>query len=151
VTTGTSLFPATIQLSTLNGTNGFRIPGAAANDQAGYSVSDAGDVNGDGIDDFIVGAIYADVSGINSGAAYVVFGKTGGFGTNLNLSTLNGADGFRISGEERLDAAGCSVSAAGDVNGDGYDDLLVGAYYVSTSTWCSARPAGTRRTSTFPL
>jgi len=94
VTTGTSLFPATIQLSTLNGTNGFRIPGAAASDQAGYSVSDAGDVNGDGIDDFIVGATGADVSGINSGAAYVVFGKTGGFGTNLNLSTLNGTTGF---------------------------------------------------------
>jgi len=132
VTTGTSLFPATIQLSTLNGTNGFRIPGAAA-DQAGYSVSDAGDVNGDGIDDFIVGATGADVSGINSGAAYVVFGKTGGFGTNLNLSTLNGTTGFRISGEEKGDFAGFSVSAAGDVNNDGYDDLLVGATGVSTN------------------
>ena len=133
VTTGTSLFPATIQLSTLNGTNGFRIPGAAANDQAGYSVSHAGDVNGDGIDDFIVGVIYADVSGTNSGAAYVVFGKTGGFGTNLNLSTLNGTTGFRISGEEKGDFAGLSVSAAGDVNNDGYDDLLVGATGVSTN------------------
>ena len=133
VTTGTSLFPATIQLSTLNGTNGFRIPGAAANDQAGYSVSHAGDVNGDGIDDFIVGAPSADVSGTNSGAAYVVFGRTGGFGTNLNLSTLNGTTGFRISGEERGDFAGLSVSAAGDVNNDGYDDLLVGATGVSTN------------------
>ncbi len=133
VTTGTSLFPATIQLSSLNGTNGFRIPGAAAGDLSGYSVSDAGDVNGDGIDDFIVGAVYVDASGTNSGAAYVVFGKTGGFGTNLNLSTLNGTTGFRISGEERGDFAGLSVSAAGDVNNDGYDDLLVGATGVSTN------------------
>ncbi|MFN9141812.1 MAG: immunoglobulin domain-containing protein, partial [Betaproteobacteria bacterium] len=134
VTTGTSLFPATIQLSSLNGTNGFRIPGAAANDQAGYSVSHAGDVNGDGIGDFIVGALAADVNDTNSGAAYVVFGKQGGFGANLNLSTLNGTTGFRISGEAWVNYAGCSVSAAGDVNGDGYDDLLVGAYGVSTST-----------------
>ena len=75
VTTGTSLFPATIQLSTLTGANGFRITGGAAGDSAGLSVSAAGDVNGDGIDDLIVGASSADVNGSNSGAAYVIYGK----------------------------------------------------------------------------
>ncbi|MCA3562363.1 MAG: FG-GAP repeat protein, partial [Aestuariivirga sp.] len=128
-----SPFGPTLNLSTLSAANGFRITGVAAGDSAGWSVSDAGDVNGDGIDDFIVGAPGADVNGLGSGVAYVVFGKTGGFGTNLNLSTLNGTTGFRISGEEKGDVAGASVSAAGDVNGDGYDDLLVGASGVSTN------------------
>lgn len=53
----------TINLASLNGLSGFRIDGVAAGDFAGYSVSDAGDVNGDGIDDLIVGAFRADPGG----------------------------------------------------------------------------------------
>jgi len=121
-------FGATLDLSTLNGTTGFQISGAAEGDLAGTSVSSAGDVNGDGFDDLIVGAYGADPNGTNSGAAYVVFGKAGGFGATLDLSTLNGTTGFQISGAAAGDYAGWSVSSAGDVNGDGFDDLIVGAY-----------------------
>ena len=73
-----SVFPANIDLSSLNGSNGFRLSGAAPYDITGRSVASAGDVNGDGFDDVIVGAPYADPNGTNSGASYVVFGKAGG-------------------------------------------------------------------------
>jgi len=75
----------TLNLSTLNGINGFRINGIAADDGSGYSVSSAGDVNGDGIDDLIIGASGADPNGSSSGQSYVVFGNRSGFGTVLNL------------------------------------------------------------------
>jgi hypothetical protein len=121
-------FAATLNLSTLNGTNGFRLDGVAAGDRSGVSVSSAGDVNGDGFDDLIVGADLADPNGSTSGSSYVVFGKSGGFAPTLNLSTLNGTNGFRLDGAAAYDASGWSVSSAGDVNGDGFDDLIVGAY-----------------------
>ncbi len=93
----------------------------------GVSVSGAGDVNGDGFADLIVGATGADPNGARSGASYVLFGKASDFAANVNLSTLNVKDGFQISGEATYDLSGNSVSSAGDVNGDGFDDLIVGA------------------------
>jgi Ca2+-binding RTX toxin-like protein len=124
-------FVANLNLSTLNGTNGFKINGQAAYDFAGRSVASAGDVNGDGLDDLIIGASSADPNTrLNSGATYVVFGKTDGFAANLNLSTLNGTDGFRMNGEAVADYSGRSVAAAGDINGDGFDDLIVGADFA---------------------
>jgi Ca2+-binding RTX toxin-like protein len=68
-------FGAGLDLSTLDGSNGFAINGIAAYDQSGFSVSSAGDVNGDGFDDLIIGARYADPNGISSGQSYVVFGQ----------------------------------------------------------------------------
>jgi hypothetical protein len=121
-------FAADLNLSTLNGSNGFAINGIAANDQSGFSVSSAGDVNGDGIDDLIIGAKGADLNGINyAGQSYVVFGSNSGFGAGLNLSTLDGSNGFAINGIAFFDQSGYSVSSAGDVNGDGIDDLIIGA------------------------
>src|SRR4030095_11814405 len=72
-------FPSVIDLSTLSAADGFVIQGDLAGDQAGRSVSNAGDVNGDGLDDIIIGARYADPNGDRSGEAYVLFGSTAGF------------------------------------------------------------------------
>lgn len=124
-------FGATLDLGALTASSGFVITGAAAGDYAGWSVSSAGDLNGDGIDDMVVGALYADAGGReNAGQAYVVFGRAGGFGSTLDLSSLNGANGFAISGTAALNLTGHTVSSAGDINGDGIDDLLVGALYA---------------------
>ena len=120
-------FAASLALSSLDGSNGFRLDGVAVNDLSGFSVSSAGDVNGDGIDDIIVGAFGADPNGGNSGSSYVVFGSDQGFAASLALSSLDGSNGFRLDGVAAVDQSGISVSSAGDVNGDGIDDLIVGA------------------------
>ena len=70
------MFGPTFNLSTLNGSNGFAINGIAVSDYSGYSVSSAGDVNGDGFDDLIIGAPGVSPNGISSaGQSYVVFGQ----------------------------------------------------------------------------
>ena len=103
------------------------INGVSANEVSGISVSAAGDVNGDGFDDLIVGAYRDDPNGEGSGASFVVFGKTNG--TKVELSDVEaGIGGFVINGVSAFDYSGRSVSSAGDVNGDGFDDLIVGAY-----------------------
>ena len=124
----TTEFSSPLALSSLDGTNGFMLDGETAYDNAGFSVSAAGDINGDGVDDLTVGAPYAELIGSLSGRSYVVFGKTTGFNSPLALSSLDGSNGFMLDGEAAGDQSGRSVSAAGDINGDGIDDLIVGAY-----------------------
>ena len=110
---------------------GFAMVGAENGDRAGVSVSDAGDVNGDGIDDIIVGAPRGTLGGSNAGRAYVVFGSEGAadFG-NVDLASLAEPAGFLIRGG-LSDHVGTGVSSAGDFNGDGFDDLIVGAPFDS--------------------
>ena len=117
-----------VELSIIDNDNnrgGFVINGADAGDQSGFSVSGAGDVNGDGLDDLIIGAFRADPNGTDSGASYVVFGKTDGVAVQLNDIADNA--GFVINGVDGFDNSGISVSGAGDINGDGLDDLIIGA------------------------
>ncbi|MCB0728583.1 MAG: FG-GAP repeat protein [Ignavibacteriae bacterium] len=91
--------------------------GYAAGDQFGYSVSSAGDVNGDGFSDVIIGALFNNGSGIDAGRAYMFYG---GISMNYVADVI-------LSGEAAGDQFGVSVSSAGDVNGDGYSDVIVGA------------------------
>ena len=118
----------------LNVGNGFVLPGVAVNDSSGFSVSGAGDINGDGVADLIIGAI-----GVNSyaGASYVVFGKPGiGSSGSLTLSSLNGSNGFVLPGVAG-GYSGRSVSGAGDINGDGVADLIIGAYNANSDAGAS--------------
>ena len=131
--------------------HGFIIQGDAGGDMLGSSVSGAGDVNGDGLDDLIVGAPQGDDgagTGVDAGEAYIIYGKADPdpadgaagtqFGTAMNsrqvldTTNLKPADGFIIQGDEGRefegDELGVSVSRAGDVNGDGLADLIVGAH-----------------------
>ena len=130
-------FPANIELSSLNGSDGFKLSGVAENDYSGWSVASAGDVNGDGFADLILGAYYADSNGEKSGASYVVFGHSGTFAANLDLSSLDGSTGFKLSGVAAYDFSGFAVSTAGDINGDGFADLIVGAKGVDTNGYSS--------------
>ena len=124
---------AFINLADLNGTNGFVINGINKYDESGFSVSNAGDINGDGIDDLIIGARYADPNGNSrAGESYVIFGSANlGQNGSLELSALDGTNGFVINGIDDSDFSGSSVSNAGDVNGDGIDDLIIGARYAN--------------------
>ncbi len=127
-------FGATLNLSTLDGSNGFKMQGRTGFDFSFGAMRTAGDVNGDGFADLIIGAPEADPNGDASGASYVVFGKPNGFPATMNLSTLDGTRGFIIQGEAAGDRAGTSVNAAGDVNGDGFADLLVGTASIASFT-----------------
>lgn len=108
----------------LGGMGGFVANGEGVDDQSGTAIDGGHDVNGDGLDDIVIGAEQADPNGGNSGAAYVVFGKTTGSQVNL---VNPGSAGFAINGIAGLDVAGSDVSMPGDVNGDGRADVLVGA------------------------
>ncbi len=98
-----------------------KLTGEADGDYAGVAVSEAGDVDGDGFDDIMVGAGSHDTNGAESGAAYLLFGPVSG---TVSLSDSDA----RLYGEAADDRAGHDVSAAGDVDGDGFGDILVGAY-----------------------
>ncbi|OYU61833.1 MAG: hypothetical protein CFE30_12920 [Bradyrhizobium sp. PARBB1] len=108
----------------VSGSGGFIINGLTGANDAGYSVSFVGDVNGDGFDDVVIGAPHDNAGGIDSGAAYVVFGKADGVTVELS-DLINGLGGFLIKGEYDDDHAGFAVSGLGDINGDGFDDILV--------------------------
>ncbi len=98
-----------------------RWTGEAAEDRAGLDVASAGDINGDGLDDVLIGARFQNAGGEDAGAAYVLLGPVAD-----GDHSLSGADA-KLVGEEAGDNAGYFISTAGDVNDDGLMDLMVGA------------------------
>lgn len=125
-----SPIPGNFDLNSLNGSNGFAINGEVNTDGLGFAVSYAGDINGDGIDDIALGAprpIFLDPPLFGNGKVYVIFGRTTAFPSLLELNTLNGANGFRVTANGTGAGLGVSVSTAGRVNSDAVDDLAIGA------------------------
>ncbi|MBN9672984.1 Ig-like domain-containing protein [Roseibium aggregatum] len=133
--------PASIDVDTLDANTGFTFSGRSLTDLAGYSVSWAGDVNGDGIDDFLIGAPLAInssyIEGLaegqtpsavwQTGEAYVIFGSADGLPENLSVEDLDGTNGIILSGAAYGDQFGYAVAYAGDINGDGIGDVVIGA------------------------
>lgn len=116
--------------STSVSTIGSRIVGDAAGDYFGNVVAPAGDLNGDGYADVLIGADGVDVPANNAGAVYVVYGQATAF-----PSPAAASDYFvRLTGEAASDQLGYSGRGVGDINNDGYDDLVVGSPYYSSST-----------------
>ena len=138
-------FDAQVNLWELAGPSGFALTGLALDDHLGSAVSTVGDVNGDGFSDFAVTSPYADPNGVGTGSAYVIFGGTQ---PALGVNVLDGTNGFRLDGFIPFERAGFSVSSAGDFNGDGFDDVFVGAPGDRNDPWDPtdyANPAGAGR------
>jgi hypothetical protein len=107
--------PGNVQVfSGVDGSVLYNFDGDSGSDRFGVSVSGAGDVNGDGFDDLIVGAVLDNDNGFQSGSARVFSGSDG--------SVL-----YNLDGDSARDGFGGSVSGLGDVNGDGVADFIVGA------------------------
>lgn len=118
-------FPAALDLTNLNGANGFTITGISTGDQLGSAFSN-GDLNGDNQTDLAIAATGVNAGGTDRGAVYVIYGGANP-GATFDLNTLSGNNGFVFTGTQNGTDFGRRISAAGDINNDGIDDLVVGA------------------------
>lgn len=125
---GKSSFPAEVSLATITVGDGFRVNGTVPFSLAGETTDTAGDVNGDGFDDLLLGASGADGAGYGAGEAYLLLGHAGAFPAELELASLDATSGRRLLGVAPNDQTGSSVQRAGDIDGDGLADYVVGAF-----------------------
>jgi len=153
---GASGVLATLDKDDLNGTNGLIVRGirggvipieadqAIWGDMAGADIDTAGDINGDGIDDMMIGAPHTIINPRRKGVGqlYFVYGSTSAYPARLRLSDLDGSNGFRINGTGTVDYYAVSVASAGDFNDDGRDDVVVGASGQGDSYVFYGRPTG---------
>ncbi|PJK27702.1 FG-GAP repeat protein, partial [Minwuia thermotolerans] len=130
-----------IDLAGLDGANGFRVsPGSsAAFDSFAYSIAGGGDFNGDGFDDLIItdDSYYGSYSA--AGGVFVVFGKSGGFAANDDISSMISAgEAMAIRGGVTNSYIGTEASFIGDFNGDGFDDIAFSHYLGGTGAGSDA-------------
>ncbi|NQY31305.1 MAG: FG-GAP repeat protein, partial [Flavobacteriaceae bacterium] len=122
------LYPANLNLSTLNGSNGFAIPGLPTSLQFGAESQFIGDVNNDGLQDIAIGSGNATINGNElAGAAYIIFGSSTPFPTPFDVDMLDGTNGFAVEGIAYNKRRGSTITGPGDINGDGIDDLIIGS------------------------
>jgi len=115
-----------IALSSLDGSNGFRITSSSDDGVLGDDVENIGDMNGDGYDDLLITSPVDDDRGQGEGQAYVIFGNPDGFPASLNPSVdLDGTNGFVITSDSSSDYVIREVESIGDFNADGFADLIV--------------------------
>jgi FG-GAP repeat protein len=119
-----------LDLSSLDGINGVRVGWDELADHGEVCVAGAGDVNGDGLDDFLLGVGYADPNDLtDAGETVLVYGASAELGESglLDLSQPYPFGWVHIPGVVEHTQTGISVSGAGDFNGDGHDDFLIGS------------------------
>ncbi len=118
----TAPFPASLDLSSIDGENGFVITLLNERESIGKELTSVGDVNGDGLRDLLL-------TSDSSRYVYLIFGRKDSFGSEFFLQTLNGSNGLRLERSESVQPP--TIDEVGDVNGDGIDDLLIGSPFTS--------------------
>ncbi len=114
----TSNWPEIFDLANANAT----FIGELSGDESGHALGGGGDVNGDGFDDLLISAPLNDETGETDGQIYLILGKASGWGLNTSLANADAS----FLGEIMSDRAGNSIDIIKDVNGDNYDDILIG-------------------------
>ncbi|MCJ8315032.1 MAG: hypothetical protein MJK11_18940 [Pseudomonadales bacterium] len=132
---GSAQMPSTLmEASELNGTNGLVLLGESIADYTGAELNGVEDINGDGINDLIIGSRYSEVGEmINAGRVFVVFGSENVWPDSIALFEMSSSVGLTYDGFEVGSRAGARISDAGDINGDGISDILIGALYVDSN------------------
>ena len=121
--------------SGLDGTLLCELQGEGGNDYFGVRVSGAGDINNDGFGDVIVGAHRNAAAGADAGRAYVFLGGPGPYPRTINAANAD----MILTGEAASDLFGVGVDGIGDVNDDGFGDVVVGAYESSAGAYKAGR------------